>query len=533
MAATNESRINPQAVKVLEDKNSKRVLKKNSISKGMKNLKSNPKNEGFFSTYINLIKTLKKAGYASQVVSALTEVGGIFAAAYMALLPIIPPLAIYVAAIIAVIGTAVIELGLRQLLPHSVDSILYKRFNGLHLAMTIFIWSCTFILLAASGVLSFQNSKTIVEQVTPPPKQETTTTTDSIYNAQTASAKAQFSIDSAMIAERYESLIQANTTAYKGKIDAKHRAYRNLTKKENRTGSSYATKKDNIKASIAELRSERATKLAELESNRANELATLQSDFKNITGEARAERKEGIAEVKTANDMASNKRAKTVGTYGGGLAYFTIICLIVLIVSIVLDRIHVKGSEIEETVQLSQSDISPPVWRERLEAFRERQYNKALIKIEAYRAKTPPPPKPIAPAKIYDPTKLTGGELDIKTDDDDNEVLTIQRRKIGFDSPQNIGDVLYKPRKTHEPPRTHNHEPAPNAPTKKRSYEYDLRHLKQQLKKYKKRVGSHAQKAKQQANKRGEASQRTLDAISNNQKWVQHYEQLINEYKNQ
>jgi hypothetical protein len=189
----------------------------------MKNLKSNPKNEGFFSTYVNLIKTLKKAGYASQVVSALTEIGGIFAAAYIALLPVAPNLAIYIASVIAMIGTAVIELGLRQLLPHSVDSILYKRFSGLHLAMTVFIFSCTIVLLAASAVLSFQNSKTIVEQVTPNVEVDSLALQSNQinFNAKVAKAETQFSKDSAMIVQRYESLIQANETAYKGKIDAK------------------------------------------------------------------------------------------------------------------------------------------------------------------------------------------------------------------------------------------------------------------------------------------------------------------------
>jgi hypothetical protein len=507
-------------------------LKKTTI-KGMKNLRSNPKDQRFFETYINLIKTLKKAGYASQVVSALTEIGGIFAAAYMALLPITPQFAIYFAAIIAVIGTAVIELGLRQLLPHSVDSILYKRFSGLHLPMTILIWVSVLILLAASGVLSFQNSKQIVEQVTPPPAQETTTATDSIYQLQTASAKQQFSIDSAMIAERYKSLIQANTTAYKGQIAAKQREYRNLTKKENRTGNSYATKKDNIKASIAELKAEQATKLAELESARAGELAVLQSDFKAITSEARAERKEGIAEVKEANTIASNERASTVSTYGFGLAYFTVVCLIVLIVSIVLDRIHVKGSEIEETVELSQKDISPPVWRERIEAFRERQYNKALIKIEAYRSKTPPPPAPVAPAKIYDPTKLTGGEIDIQTEDEEHESITIQRRKIGFDTPQNSRDVLgtRNTRKLAHEIEANTSMKTHHKTTNTKQESKELAELKQRLKMYRRRLGQQRKKANEQQKKKGTVNDRTLKAISNNETWVKHYEQLISNFK--
>ena len=179
----------------------------------MKSLRGLPTIQAFFETYAFLIKAIRQSGYAAQLISGLTEIGGIFAAAYTSLLPIFPEFAFYIAAIIAVIGTIVIEGGLRVLLPHTVDAILYRRFSGLYLPMTIAIWLCAALLLATSGVLSFQNSKEIVKEYLPDAEQLATVAQDSAWNAERAALGDVFSQDSAMIAGRYESLIQAEKAA--------------------------------------------------------------------------------------------------------------------------------------------------------------------------------------------------------------------------------------------------------------------------------------------------------------------------------
>jgi hypothetical protein len=490
---------------------------------------STPKEKRFFEIYANLIKTLRKSGYAAQVVSGLTEVGGIYAAAYAALLPILPDYAMYAAGLIALLGTAVIELGLRKLLPHTVDSVLYKRFSGLHLPITILIWISAIILLGASGVLSFQNSKAIVAEVTPD------VAIDSLalqaaqvnFNASVAKASEQFSKDSAMIVRRYASLIAASASSYDGKIAARQREYSNLKNREARTGRSYATMKDKVKAGIAELKAEKAEKRASLEAGKSEELSTLQSDFKSQTADARSERKQGIAEVKAANEEAEAERAGTVSTYGGGLAYFTIICLVILIVSIVLDRIHKKGSGIEERVSLSQYDISPSAWTELREAFRERWNYLLRSKIYAFAEKTPPAPLPVAKAPIYDSTEITEEVETIKYEEEeqeDNIIYLPKRRRIGFKSSCD----LYSTRKKHETPTpTHEIDPSPET-LNAQSETPELREMKQRLKMYKKRLGSHRQKAIKQEEKNGIVNKRTLDAIANNEHWVKHYEELIN-----
>ena len=48
---------------------------------------------------------------------------------------------------------------------------------------------------------------------------------------------------------------------------------------------------------------------------------------------------------------------------------------------------------------------------------------------------------------------------------------------------------------------------------------------------YKKRLGSHQQKALAQEKKYGKIKQRTKDAIDNNRNWITHYTNLLNQPK--
>lgn len=405
----------------------------------MKSLKGLPTIQDFFETYAFLIKAIRRSGYAAQVVSGLTEIGGIFSAAYVSLLPIFPQYALYAAGTIAVIGTAVIEIGLRVLLPHTVDAVLYKRFAGLYLPMTIAIWLCTVVLLAASGVLSFQNSKTIVKEYMPDAEQLVTTSQDSAWNTERASLSALFSQDSAMIAGRYESLIQAEKAAFAGRIQAAKTDLQNIRRKESRMGQSYASQKDDARAAIATLEADAAGKVAALQAALSDELSQARKSY--LDGLQGKERRyfASVDSVGAINQAAIDERAGTVSTYGSGLAWFTIVALFVLVVSIILDRIHRKGSGIKETVELSQYDVNPHWWVNLQHAVSERFNHFMQSRITAFADKTPPAPLPAKPSELYSPSQLANIQITLKVDqdgatDEEGNVVYIQpkRRAIGF-----------------------------------------------------------------------------------------------------
>lgn len=498
----------------------------------MKQIRNLPQDTGFFATYAKLSASIRRSGFAAQVVSALTEVGGIYAAAYSALMPLFPGQAMFLAGFVAAIGTAVIEIGLRVLTPHTVDAILYRRFGGLHLPMTIAIWLLTGALLATSGILSFQNSKVIVEEFTPTADQQTTGALDSIHFRQINSEAATWSADSAMIAERYQSQQKAQRSAFNGQIEAQRQKLSGYINREKRSGNSFATAKDRIRQKISELEAESAAALAQLESSKASELAEARSTYKTQVGALKARHHTAVDSILAINKAAIDQRETTVGQYGGRLGYFTIICLFVFCASVILDRIHQKGSGIEETVELSQYDVNAPAWKEALDALRDRWQYFLRSRINAFAEKTPPAPLPARPAELYDPTQITNVTITLKLDQTGREqedgVIYIQpkRRQIGFTSGNtqtNTNNSSDTQKKKKTPNTKHENSCAVN-PTPEN---LNISDLKQRLKMYKKRLGSHQQKANKAERAGKPIPKRTQKAIENNKQWVEHYNQLL------
>ena len=166
-----------------------------------------PKDEGFFNSYATLTPTLYKLGFLAQVVSALTEIGIIYSLVYSALVDFFPGIAHLAALFGAVVGTAFLEIGLRKFIPYSFRAILYKRFQGLHLVMSVFIFAVAIGLLFSSGLLSFKGSKDLVAAVTPPANQQTTIAIDSFFRQQSASTQGRFDAQASALQEKFKALI--------------------------------------------------------------------------------------------------------------------------------------------------------------------------------------------------------------------------------------------------------------------------------------------------------------------------------------
>jgi hypothetical protein len=507
-------------------------LQKNANRKIMKFVRTAPNEKGFFETYARLRQSINLSGYAAQVVSALTELGGIFAAAYATLLPVLPALAFYFAAVIAVIGTAVLELGLRVTAPQAVDAVLYKRWQGLHRAMSVAVLLLAVVLIAASTTLSFSNSKRLVAEYAPPAEQLSTAEADSIRAKDVSAALTVYRADSAQIAAQIAQQATAATAAAEGKVKAARRELANVLNREARTGNSYATAKDAARQRIADLEAEQAAQVAALTASSTAEQTAAKERYRAAVAKADNAHGLAVSEVRAANGEAKGDRAATVSAYGGGLAWFTIVCMIVFLASVTLDRIHAKGSGISEKVELTQYDLSPSKWAEAWAAFTERIEYEARSRIAAFAERTPPPPLPLGQAPIYDPAALADLKLAELADDDDDDGKVIQlnrkRRLIGFRQDAEGGT------EGHENTDAGGHETATNSRAIKgtRSLAYedaDLRSLKQRLKDYKKRLGKYQQKAIVEARKRPsrQATKRTLDAIENNAQWVKQYTALV------
>jgi hypothetical protein len=508
----------------------------------MKTLHSLPKDKGFFDNYATLIRSVVLAGFFAQIVSGFTEAGAIFTSTKQSLEPFsLGFLGVVAAALVAILATAVIEVGLRKTFPVAVDAILHRRFSGLHLPISVFVWLLSIVLIGASGLLSFHNSKVIVDDFTPPPVEKTTTATDSTYQAETSSHRATFTADSSMIAEAYAARITATATAYDGKIKASTEKLRGYESREQRTGNSFASAKDRTRQQRAELEAEKAEALAALTADKADELTQARANFKALTTTATEERKTAATEIKTANDESEAARLAAVNKYGGGLGWFTVVCLFLFAVSVILDRIHRKGAGIEESVQIEAYDFRPGALLEWWSAISERVNYHAHNRITAFANRTPSAPLPAQPGAVYDLKEaLQHVTIKLQLDNQDEEeprtVFMSAKEPEEDEAPpkrKRIGYTHYDDDDTTSVHYAHETTKKTGSATHESAHEdYDLREAKRRLKMYRKRVGIQEGKARNQEQKNGKVCQRTADAIDNNKQWVDHYQNLINNLQN-
>lgn len=400
----------------------------------MKSFLSLPTNGDFFARYANLVPTLFKVGILSQVVSGLTEIGIIFSIAYGSLYAFFPsyvsvPLAVFC----AIIGTALIELGLRKFIPYSIKAFLYKRFTGLDLAMTIFILITTLALLSVSGNLSFRNSVNIVEMFKPQADTKDRTPVTNEYEKERGQILATYSTDSSSIASVYNTQINAKNTEYQSLIDIQKQGIARYERKEQRERKSYRTKKIVIQTKIEQLEADRDAKTSILITSKGNELKSL-LEAKNVEIKGiKKDYKTKASSIESHNDTAVEKRDKKIASYGLGLGWFTIFGLFVFVLSVILDEIHKKGSGIEEKILVSQNYFSDNI----VNAFFNMVGNKIQFamrkKINEWESTTPPPPLPNNPMALYDVSNL------------EQEKITINVKELPKD-----GKVVYLPNGTND-----------------------------------------------------------------------------------
>lgn len=131
----------------------------------MRYLKFLFKDIGFFFIYVMLVNGIKVCGVVSQGVSVFIEVGGIGVVVYSVLFLIFGENIIYLVFIIVIIGMVVFEIGLRVIILKAVDVVFYKCWKGFYMVMFIVVFVLGFVLLVMFGILSYQNSKIIVDVV--------------------------------------------------------------------------------------------------------------------------------------------------------------------------------------------------------------------------------------------------------------------------------------------------------------------------------------------------------------------------------
>jgi hypothetical protein len=349
----------------------------------MKLQKTLPQNAAFYERYADLIHSLTKVATISQVVTGATEIGILYALLSKAFSDILPPQYIAFCAMIgAVFCAALLQIGLKKVFPYSVCALLFKRFKGLDLAITIGVFILTVALLVVSVFLSWSGAKDIADFAIQSPTTKTTDKADSLKAADVAIAQRVFSSDSATI-----------ETKFKGKVEAIQSEYQSrIAEIERYSNGKQATS----------MRAELKTKLAKLDSDKATEIEAKASIRQQAFDRAESRNSNETATITTDNGEAKAKAKQKQDRYGSYIGYFTAFCYVFFLCVFALNEIYHKGANIEIKPLPSQRHFSPSVIALFIETVKEKTDVFFRTKIQAFADKTAAQPLPSAVSALYD-----------------------------------------------------------------------------------------------------------------------------------
>lgn len=362
----------------------------------MKIHKSLPQDEAFFGYYAQLIPTLFKVGFLSQVFSGCIETYILFSI----LRPKFEGVTDYPGAA-ALIGAlflvALLETGLRTSAAFSVRAILHRKFKGLDLPMTGFIFALSGSLLLCSIVLHIEGSKEAIEANNAGPALEQTTHIETSGQTEAAGILRSYSQDSATIAATYSSRIKAT----RAECSAKERAY---LSKRGATAGGAANIRAKGEEQAAALEAARGGKFERLLEQKASQLERVKSRQFSAEDEANGRNKKRLEKDETR-----------VAKYSSYLSTFSVLTVLFFLLTIALNEIHKKGSGIEEVAIAHQYQFEQPVFTKLATAVNDKFQYHARRAIDRIEESTPEPGAPLAPHSLYDWNGLTPRRVTMQT----------------------------------------------------------------------------------------------------------------------
>jgi len=402
----------------------------------MKLLRSLPSEtkKDFFDRYANLIPTLFWVGVIAQLISFFTELSVVYNLVHTNLSDFPVHIDQNIISIVswsaAILLSAFFEVGLRKFIPYSVRTFIYSRWKKLDKVMSIFILMIAISLVVGSVTFSFQGSKELVNVVSVP-KKESKAETDRDYRANIADAKDQYQTDQAATKNSYAAQITSTYEKYQGKIDRQQSEIDRYVRKEQRNKVSYTSRKLAHRGNIANIKSEQGEAIAKLQEAQRKELANLSDIKRKSLKQAETGYTTKISSIDRRNRTTAAAAAEKAEMYGGGLAWFTVVCMVVLILSVVLDEVHKKGSGIVEQVVVNQYDFSNSAWSRFWKMLKEKWQSFIHRKITAWEQTTKAPSLPVLDYQLYDVGAIEQQRIKVEAQKIKNDTVIIPSRLQG------------------------------------------------------------------------------------------------------
>jgi hypothetical protein len=377
-----------------------------------------------------------------------------------------------------------------------------------------------------------------VDNIATPPAETTATATDSLAMSETATVTASWQRDEADLVKAYDVRLDAVSTAAAATVRRLDGQLATVRTKERTSGQNYTTRRAQLAELKTDAQADRDAQLATLATEREAKLAEVRSRYRGQLDGITAGRNDSRHQVATANAAALQDHQDKVGAYGGGLAWFTVVCLVILVVSVVLKELHQAGAGIVEQVEPDAFTFEAGPVAALVSAIGGRFTRFAFGVVHHIERGTPEAPEPVAAPILWQRedqlkvAKAAGGvkrrikklkPLKVRKGDDVAPVAAQQQRnQIGF------GKKGSAPAKTPltQPTQLHSTETATD-PTQETTSEPSQAFVQSRLNMYRQRLGNAQQRAAVQQRKRGQVNPKTAGAIENNQRHVAQYTELL------
>lgn len=354
-----------------------------------------PAKTAFFGYYARLIPAIFKVGFLSQLFSAVIETYILYAILRPKFDGIQAPGA--AALIGALFLVVLLEVGLRTGAAFSVRAILHRKFSGLDLPMTIFIFLLSGSLLLCSIVLHIEGAREAVEVSSTSPAIESAAEINKAGANEVEALLRTFSQDSATIATAYGAKIKAA----KIEAGAQERKYR--------------AKKGATERGAAEIRAKGEARRAALEVERAEKLQAAQERKEGRLDRIKNRQFSAADNVEARNERARKREEERLNKYGSYLSIFSVLTVVFFLLTIALNEIYKKGSGLEEVPIASQYQFEPGLASKFLSAIEDKFQAHARRAIERIEESIPAPRVPLTPHPLYDYSGLEPERVAMQT----------------------------------------------------------------------------------------------------------------------
>lgn len=476
-----------------------------------------------FNRYAPLVSVLFIVSIFAQVISGITESSKVYAPMYAKFKLITPDHAVLIAGIITLVIVACLEIAIRVLTPYAARTFIHKRFSGADMVISILILILTASTLTIGVLMSFDGSNDVADIVVGDVDLITTNNIDSIHQIKLSEINSRYTQDRKDAESRINNQISSVTAAGSSRIESINTKIKNLRQRESLSGQRFTTSISRLEQQISDIKTSTAEEVSKLTLSLSDELKSLQETRNDNTSKYTSKYENDIAQVNNENDKLKSDNELLKQSTGGGLGILTVIMQLLVIVYIIINEIMNKHSGITTKVEVQQTYFEQNFFVQLYKSIFSYVGYQARKIIIAIQKATPDTPIPVSPPTLIDHAGIS------------QQMVVVQpqkRKNIGYDFYTNSTSETFI---AHEPKHENNADKNVeqcffSLPMKAKTGNLELWQLKQRLKTYKKRLGSHTQKAIKIKKAGKPVPKRTLAAIENNKKWVKEYETKINEY---